>query len=149
MECERELSFDRLLAVIGRLQATRADQAMDKIGLFRGQAFLLMILSHHDGLTHTEIAQKMQISPAAVTKIIQRMEKLNYVQRCPDQNDERISRVFLQEEGKAVTQQIRHSFDEIDEIIIAGLSEKEQETLRSLLLHILDNLKTRPCGHCQ
>jgi DNA-binding MarR family transcriptional regulator len=149
MECEKEFTFDRLLAVIGRLQATRADQAMDKIGLFRGQAFLLMILSHHDGLTHSEIAQKMNISPAAVTKIIQRMEKLNYVQRFPDPSDERISRVFLQEEGKAVIQQIRRSFDEIDGIIIAGLSEDECETLKSLLLRVLDNLKTRNCGKCQ
>jgi DNA-binding MarR family transcriptional regulator len=149
MECEKDFTFDRLLAVIGRLQATRADQAMEKIGLFRGQAFLLTILSHHDGLTHSEIAQKMQISPAAVTKIIQRMEKLNYIQRYPDPNDERISRVFLLEEGRAVTQQIRHSFDEIDGIIIAGLSEKDREMLMTLLLHVLDNLKNRSCGHCQ
>ena len=147
MEGEKDFSFDRLLAVICRLQATRADQAMDKIGLFRGQAFLLTILSHHDGLTHSEIAQKMNISPAAVTKIIQRMEKLNYIQRCPDPNDERISRVFLQEEGKAVIQQIRHSFDEIDGIIIAGLSDEERETFKALLLRVLDNLKTRTCNH--
>jgi len=145
MDCEKDFSFDRLLAVIGRLQATRADQAMDKIGLFRGQAFLLMILSHHDGLTHTEIAQKMQISPAAVTKIIQRMEKLNYVQRCPDPNDERISRVFLMDEGKAVTQQIHHSFTEIDEVIIAGFSEEDQKKLKTLLLRVLKNLKNRSC----
>jgi DNA-binding MarR family transcriptional regulator len=145
MDCEKDFSFDRLLAVIGRLQATRADQAMDKIGLFRGQAFLLMILSHHDGLTHTEIAQKMQISPAAVTKIIQRMEKLNYVQRRPDPNDERISRVFLMDEGKAVTQQIHHSFTEIDEVIIAGFSEEDQKKLKTLLLRVLKNLRNRSC----
>lgn len=145
MECEKDFSLDQLLAVIGRLHATRADQAMDQIGLFRGQALLLMILSHHDGLTHTEIAQKMQISPAAATKVIQRMEQLHYLERCSDPNDERVSRVYLQEEGRAVTQQIQHAFQDINQIIISGLSEEEQNTIKGLLLRVHDNLKTKHC----
>jgi hypothetical protein len=30
---------------------------MERIGLYRGQAILLMILSRHDGITHSEIAE--------------------------------------------------------------------------------------------
>ena len=71
-----EIKIGPLMANIGRLHATRADRFMDRIGLFRGQAFLLMILSEQDGLTHSEIADKLEISPAAATKVIKRMEAL-------------------------------------------------------------------------
>ena len=34
----------RMIVDIGRLQASRLDQIMDQIGLFRGQAILLIVL---------------------------------------------------------------------------------------------------------
>ncbi len=99
----------RLLANICRLHATRSDQLMDQIGLYRGQAILLLILSSQDGRTHTEIAQELHISPAATTKIIQRLEKMAYLQRRSDPFDERVSRVYLLKDGQAVIQQIKDS----------------------------------------
>jgi hypothetical protein len=37
----------RLMVNVCRLHHKRANQSMDQIGLYRGQAFLLMILSQH------------------------------------------------------------------------------------------------------
>jgi MarR family transcriptional repressor of mepA len=98
MEDHRQLG--KLLFSIGRLQATRADRYMDQIGLFRGQGMLLKFLDHHDGLTHSEIAERLEISPAAVTKVIKRLEEQKYLKRQPDPKDERVSRVFIQPAGK-------------------------------------------------
>jgi hypothetical protein len=43
----------RQLFFVCRLRATRADQMMEQFGLYRGQARLLLILSHADGLTQS------------------------------------------------------------------------------------------------
>jgi len=83
-----------LLVSVCRLHYTRVDQSMDQIGLYRGQAFLLMTLSRLDGMTHSEIAEKLEISPAAVTKVSKRMEQAQYLLRRADPADERVSRVF-------------------------------------------------------
>ena len=92
----------RLLVNVCRLHRTRADQLMDRIGLFSGQAILLAILSQQHGMTHSEIAEKLEISPAAATKVIKRMEQAHYVQRRADPADERVSRVYLQAQGRKV-----------------------------------------------
>jgi DNA-binding MarR family transcriptional regulator len=48
-----------------------------------------------DGVTHSQIAETLEISPAAATKVIKRMEQVHYVQRRADPADERVSRVYL------------------------------------------------------
>lgn len=135
-----EIKFGMLLANIGRLHAKQADRFMERVGLYRGQAILLKILSEKDGLTHSEIAVKLEISPAAATKVIKRMEALNYVRRHPDPSDERISRVFLLQEGAAVVQRIESSFDQIDAVLLSSLNPEEQNTLTKLLWKVYTSL---------
>ena len=130
----------RLLVSICRLHHTRADQSMDKIGLYRGQAFLLMILSEQDGMTHSEIADKLEISPAAVTKVIKRMEQAHYVQRRADPADERLSRVYLQAQGHALIAEIDAAFGRLDRTMLDGLPEPDLERLRDLLAQMQANL---------
>ena len=135
-----EIKIGMLLGKIGHMHAIRADQFTSHIGLYRGQAILLKILSEQDGLTHTEIAEKLGISPAAATKVIKRMEVLHYLQRRTDPTDERVSRVFLEEGGRAVDWQIRNAFAQIDQILLNNLSPEEQNTLIDLLLKVYDSL---------
>ncbi len=114
---------------------------MDQIGLYRGQGMLLMYVGHHDGLTHSEIAENLQISPAAVTKVIKRLEELNYLKRQSDPKDERISRVFIQSEGRKVIEQIRDTFLQLDDLTFQGFSADELSQLQSYLTRIQVNLQ--------
>jgi MarR family transcriptional regulator, organic hydroperoxide resistance regulator len=139
MEDHKELG--KLFFSIGRLQSTRADQYLDQIGLFRGQGMLLKFLVHHDGLTHSEIAEKLEISPAAVTKVIRRLEEQNFLKRQPDPKDDRISRVFIQPEGKKVADDIQNIFCQLDDRMFQGFSEDELELLHGFLLRMQSNLQ--------
>lgn len=125
---------------IGRLHSRRADQMMDQIGLYRGQGMLLKYLSRFDGLTHSEIAEKLEISPAAVTKVIKRLEEQNYLKRQPDPTDERISRVFIQPDGLKTIEKINQIFLQLDHETFLGFSEEELEQLRGFLNRIQENL---------
>jgi DNA-binding MarR family transcriptional regulator len=134
----RELG--RLLVSVCRLHHTRADQSMDKIGLYRGQARLLMTLSEQDGLSHSEIAEKLEVSAPAATKVIQRMEEAHYVQRQADPADERVSRVYLQAQGHALIAEIRRTFGQLDQTMFDGLTELDLERFRDLLTKMQANL---------
>jgi DNA-binding MarR family transcriptional regulator len=114
---------------------------MDKIGLYRGQALLLMTLSKQDGMTHSEIAEKLEISPAAATKVIKRMEQAHYVQRQADPADERVSRVYLQARGEALVAEILSAFGRLDQTMFDGLPEPDLERLRDLLTQMQANLQ--------
>lgn len=146
MDNVQEVPLGRLLGNLCRLQATRADQLMEQIGLYRGQGMLLVILSHQEGLTHSEIAERLQISPSAATKVIKRLEKLNYLQRQPDPSDERISRVYLNPDGMAVIDRIHAAFLKINGVMSSGLSQEEQQLFRSLIGRIHANLEKADFG---
>jgi DNA-binding MarR family transcriptional regulator len=131
----------RLLVNVCRLHRTRTDQSMDRIGLFSGQAILLAILSQHDGMTHSEIAEKLEISPAAATKVIKRMEQAGYVQRQPDRSDERVSRVYLRDKGHKVCAEIGQAFGMLDRTMFDGLTGPDLELFRELLTRMQANLQ--------
>jgi DNA-binding MarR family transcriptional regulator len=114
---------------------------MERIGLYRGQAILLMILSRHDGITHSEIAEKLRISPAAATKVIKRMEGEGYVRRRADPTDERVSRVYLQDRGRALIAEIEGAFGKLDRAMFEGLSEPDLVRFRDLLTQMAGNLQ--------
>jgi DNA-binding MarR family transcriptional regulator len=130
----------RLLVSVCRLHHIRADQSMDRIGLYRGQARLLMTLSEQDGLSHSEIAERLEISASAATKVIQRMEEARYVQRQPDPADERVSRVYLQAQGHALIAAIRRTFGRLDRTMFGGVSEPDLERFRDVLEQMQANL---------
>jgi len=145
MPVTKQETLGHLLVNVCRLHATRCDQLiMERIGLYRGQGFLLMFLSNQDGATHTTIAKKLRISPAAATKVIKRLEENGYLKRQPDPADERVSRVYLQEKGRALSDEIRRSFHELDESMLAGLSEEDLTRLREFLQKMQENLKNKP-----
>lgn len=135
-----EVKIGPLLANIGRMHAKRADQFMEQIGLYRGQAFLLMILARREGMTHSEIAERLEISPAAATKVIKRMEVLRYVRRQADPADERVSRVYLEAEGWAVIHKARKTFEQIDQALVSSLAPEEQKILIQLLMKVYTSL---------
>ncbi len=141
MELNQEMPLGWMLGNLCRLQATRLDQLMDQIGLYRGQSILLVILSREDGLTHSEIAERLQISPSAATKVIKRLEDLRFLKRKADPADERISRVYLEPEGWAVIDRIHAVFKQINAVLAQGISAEEQQQLRELITRIHTNLE--------
>jgi len=134
---------DKLGSLFPRIcRATKknADVLLEKSGLHHGQAKLLFILSENDGLSNSEIAEELRISPAAATKVVKRMERSGYVKRVQDSVDDRITRAFLQPSGLMLLQRIRSTFQQVDTVMFADFSEQEKNELKTLLLRILENL---------
>lgn len=131
----------QLLMHVCRMRGKTADQLMEQSNIYRGQALLLLFISEHANLTHSEIAEKLNISPAAATKVIKRLENEGYLQRQSDERDERISRVVLKEKGRPIIEGIRDSFKRLDKKTFEGFSDEDLNQLRAYLDRILENLK--------
>jgi len=114
---------------------------LSKTGLHRGQPPVLFALHQNDGLTHSELAQKLEVSPATITNMIKRMEGSGFVVRCRDDADQRVSRVYLTETGENILSELEAVMNGIEDKIFFGLGQEEQDTLRQLLDKIHDNLR--------
>jgi MarR family transcriptional regulator, organic hydroperoxide resistance regulator len=133
-------TMDFLLAQVSRLHQQHAHDLLEKINLYRGQPPLLYALWDQDGQTHGELAEKLQVTPATITRMIQRMEKAGFVQRRPDPADQRVSRAYLTEAGRAVQAGVQTIWAQMEAESFAGFSPEELALLRDLLQRIRANL---------
>ena len=133
-------SIDRLLAQICHMHHGRARTLLQGIGLYRGQPPLLDILHESEGLSHTELATRLRVVPATVTKMLQRMEKAGFVLRQPDREDERVSRVYLTDAGRAIRAEMDAALRSLAADTFAGFTPDECGELQRLLLRVHENL---------
>jgi len=133
-------SIDHLLAQVCRLHHSRARTLLNNLGLYRGQPPVLHALWEKEGLTHSDLATRMHVKPATITKMIQRMEKAGFVERRPDAEDQRVSRVYLTDAGRAIQAEVHQVFRALEEEGFAGFTLEERVLLRRFLLQIRENL---------
>jgi len=133
-------SLDYLFAQVSKLHHTRAHTLLEALGLYRGQPPLLHALWERDGRTHTDLAQRLHVQPATITKMIQRMEKTGFVECRPDPLDQRVSRVYLTSAGRAIESDVRRIWHTLEEETFASLTPEERTLLRELLARMRENL---------
>lgn len=114
---------------------------LEVYGLYRGQPKMLFLLSKEDGMTKKELAQRFGIAAPTITKMVERMEKNEFVYTRKDDKDKRITRVYISDKGKAVQQELVNFHDEAAEIYFKGMTEEEVETLHNLLSKVRSNIQ--------
>ena len=134
-------SMDWMLAHVCHLHRLRAHQLLDALGLYRGQPPVLFALWEQEGLTHTELAERLRNTPSTVSKMLRRMERAGFVVRQPDAEDQRVSRVYLTEAGRAIRSDVQAVFRTTEAETFAGFTLEERVLLRRFLLQLLDNLR--------
>ena len=133
-------SLDQLLAQICRLKHARVRALLETLGLYEGQPSMLRVLWVEEGLTHGDLARRLRVQPATITKMIQRMQKAGFVERRPDPGDERVSRVYLTESGRAVQADVRGVWHTLEKEAFAEFTEEERALLRQFFVQIRANL---------
>jgi DNA-binding MarR family transcriptional regulator len=133
-------SLDSLFAQICKLKHARVHTLLEALGLYRGQPSVLQALWDQEGLMHTGLARRLRVQPATITKMLKRMEKAGFVERRPDLEDQRVSRVYLTEAGRAVRADVQQVWRRLEEEAFAGFTPEERVLLRRFFLHIRENL---------
>lgn len=123
-----------------RLHYYRTHVLLDKIGVYPGQPPMLYILNKKDGQSHNELATKLNVKPSTITVMVKRMEKANLVVRRQDNIDQRVSRVYITEEGRDVCKKASEVMKTIEKECFGSFNEEEKMVLRKLLMQMRDNL---------
>lgn len=137
-----------LLVEVSKLHRAQAHTALEKLGLYRGQNFVLTTLSEQEGLAQSELAEKLLVRPPTISNSLERMECAGWIERRPDPNDRRISRVYLTEAGKALRNSVVVLWKDLETNTFAGINLDEKQQLWDWLLRIRQNLRqgTKPSG---
>ncbi len=140
MELFKSDSLYSVFFQVIRLHYHRSHILLDKIGVYPGQPPMLFALNQKDGQSQTQLSEMLNIKPATITVMLNRMEKEKLVERRRDPGDQRISRVYLTEKGKKLFCEVKNVVNNIEEECFKELTENERILLKRLLMQVRDNL---------
>jgi DNA-binding MarR family transcriptional regulator len=131
--------LDALIVQICRRHHRRAHDLLETLGLYRGQPRLLHVLWDREGCTHSELAERIHVRPATITKMLSRMEEAGFVERRKDPEDHRISRVYLTAAGRDIQERVHQVWQQLEREALAGFTPDERTLLQGFLTRIRDN----------
>ncbi len=118
--------------------------ALAEVGLHVGQEMVLSHLWKEDGLTPSNLAERLGVEPPTITNMLSRMEKAGFLKRCRDSRDARCTRVYLTEKGRELREPVESRWEAVQRNAFARITAEEEALLRGLLGEIHNNLTREP-----
>lgn len=119
-------------------------ERLDKFDITPQQFGLLAFLWQKDGLSQSELSHKTQIDRTTIGGLIDRLEKLGLLKRCPHPEDRRAYRICLTERGKMLEDELCALATEVTRRYLSPLTPGEQDTFRTILKKIRNWPENRP-----
>jgi DNA-binding MarR family transcriptional regulator len=107
----------------------------------RGQPPVLRYLEHHDGCIQRDIAENCYIRAASVSSVLDNMEQCGYIRRRAQEDDRRVQRVYLTDEGKLKCRLVNNVFRQMEKRCLTGIGEEELGAFHKTLEKIIANMR--------
>ena len=131
-----------LIIKANRLHTSAVEKNLDHLKMRRSQHMLLMLISRSpDDISQKELAEKLQITPAAVAITLKKLEQNGYISRQVDENDNRFNRTIILPKGKEIVCFSEESFVAVDKAMFDGITEEELSCFIQTMEKINNNLK--------
>lgn len=110
----------------------------DRLGV--SQDLIIYYLAQQKGLNQKDLVEKLNITPASVSNLVNQMESEGLLVKVQDEKDGRKFSLSLTEKGQSLVSQVIDSWLKIQEEITEGFTNEEQATFLRLLKRVRQNL---------
>ncbi|HEX7710588.1 MAG TPA: MarR family transcriptional regulator [Sphingomonadaceae bacterium] len=132
-----------LLADNSRLARWAFDRQVREIGVTGPQARLLLLLNRFAGENQSFYAERLEVEPITLCRMVDRLEEGGLIERRRDPADRRAWRLHLTAKSRQTMEKLQQRVDSLVEEMLDGLSRTEQAELERLLKAIGSNLAAR------
>jgi DNA-binding MarR family transcriptional regulator len=115
------------------------DRRAAGMGVTRAQWKVLFRLTRHPGLRQIELADMLDIEPITLTRIIDRLQESELVERVADPSDRRAWRLHVTARARPLVEKLRAVADEMISEAFAGIDPKDIEITRQVLGRVREN----------
>ncbi len=105
MKLENQLCFP--LYAAARNVTNLYTPLLQPLGLTYTQYLVFLVLWERDGLTVGEIGEKLMLDNGTLSPLLKKLQQAGYIERQRCKEDERVVRITLTQEGKALQQQAK------------------------------------------
>lgn len=135
--------FGFLLSETSRTLRRRFEQKAQDYNLTSAQWRAIVEISRQEGMTQVALAQRLEIEPMTVCRLVDRMEAAGFVSREPDPADKRAKLVRLTEQSRGILDKMRKIALLVYEEAFDGFSDEERVALVAALNRINANLSDK------
>lgn len=133
-----------LLTDLARLLRRDFDRRVRALGLTQPQWRAIGHLARHAGINQAELAERLEVKPITVTRMIDRMQAAGWVERVADETDRRVSRLFLTSSVQPILDELREHANAAIEDLMHGIAANDRKRLLCTLEAMKGNLTRGP-----
>lgn len=140
MKCEQKKFLGRQIYLTAQEIKNYAEKILKPYGLTLEQFQLLKHMNPKEGMTQRQLGELVDKSPANITRILDRLERKNLIERRSSDIDRRSSLVILSGSGHSLVSEVFSTFEAFSTRLTDGISPDEYEQALAVLARIGQNL---------
>ena len=133
---------DRLIFLLGqarhRLITILDKSLLNKAGVTTAQSGALLYLMKNDGCLLSQLSQGLMLDNSAITGMVDRLEKKNFIQRRSCASDRRAAKIYLTDAGREAATRVLPVVKKYNKAIKEGFSSEEIDGFRRILQSVVD-----------
>ena len=129
-----------LVSDVSRLLRRRFDARARLIGVTRAQWRVLTTLSRVEGINQGGLADRLEVEPITLCRMIDRLEEAGHVERRRDPTDRRAWRIHLTDKSRPLLDKLHVVADGLLDDALAGIDDHNRMLFSETLQRIRDNL---------
>ena len=110
---------------------------LNELGLTYTQYLVFLVLWEKDGLTVSEICEKLMLDSGTVSPLLKKLQQAGYIEKVRSAEDDRVVVISLTEDGKALQKKAKDIPMKVASCV--QLSPEKAKQLYELLYELLDN----------
>jgi DNA-binding MarR family transcriptional regulator len=131
-----------LISDVSRLMRRRFDARARLIGVTRAQWRVLTTLSRVEGINQGGLAERLEVEPITLCRMIDRLEEAGHVERRRDPTDRRAWRIYLTDTSRPLLDKLHAIADDLFVEALHGVDAPTRTLFSATLQQIRQNLTT-------
>ena len=133
-------SIGFLVGDVARLLRRNFNRRAQALGLSQAQWRALAYLSRQQGVSQASLADRLEIQPITLVRLLDRLQAAGLVTRRPDPHDRRAFRLYLTDRAQPLLARMWSIATQTREQALAGMPIQRQRMLIQSLQHLRQNL---------
>jgi DNA-binding MarR family transcriptional regulator len=131
----------REIGMIARALDSISNIEFKEYDLTKGQYLYLVRICENPGIIQEKLAEMIKVDRTTASRSIRKLEMKGFIEKKDDLQNQKINRLFPTDKGKNVYPFIKRENDYSNMVALAGFSEKEVETIFTLLQRVRKNIE--------
>jgi len=131
----------REIGMIARALDSISNIEFKEYDLTKGQYLYLVRICENPGIIQEKLAEMIKVDRTTAARAIKKLEMNGFIEKKEDKHNKKIKKLFATLKGKDVYPYIKRENEYSNIVALKGFSEREEETIFTLLQRVRKNIE--------